>query len=121
MAKHTLDLREDTGRRRREGGKYTSYPSGYVLYLPLAGSIRVVGTQYHLQRMRDTHILHTSTEMRYVAGAASYLSNRLGHVELLEDRVHVTGGSGILETHIAARCPPHYKRLVLEIQEDINT
>ena len=90
-------------------------------HLPLTGSIRIVGTQYHLQKMRDIHILHTSTEMRYVARAASYLSDGLGHVELLEDRVHVTGGSGILETHVATRCPPHNKRLVLEVQEDINT
>lgn len=39
--------------------------------------------------------------------AIQYLSNRLGHVELLEYRVHVAGGSGVLEAHIPTWCSPH--------------
>ena len=59
--------------------------------------------------------------MMFVAGGgASYLSDRLGHVELLEDRVHVAGGSGILETHVPTWCTPHNKRLELHIQDYIS-
>ena len=72
-------------------------------------------------RERDIHVLRMSTKMMFVAGGgASYLSDGLGHVELLENRVHVAGGSGILETHVPTWCPPHNKRLELHVQDYIS-